>query len=77
MTPQMPALEIWAGVESTVNRVGDRWHDQLELAGHGGRIDDLERVAALGIRRLRYPVLWERVAPWYPPGPTGAGLIRG
>jgi dTDP-4-dehydrorhamnose reductase len=57
------ALELWGGVECTVNRVDDVYHDQLELTGHAHRPDDLERVAALGIRRLRYPVLWERIAP--------------
>lgn len=55
--------EVWGGVECTVNRVGDRWLDQLERNGHATRADDLERFAALGIRALRYPVLWERVAP--------------
>lgn len=58
-----PPLELWGGIECTVNRVGDSYHDQLEFTGHAGRIDDLQRVGALGIRRLRYPVLWERVAP--------------
>jgi dTDP-4-dehydrorhamnose reductase len=58
-----PPLELWGGIECTVNRVGDRYHDQLDLTGHAGRSADLERVAALGVRRLRYPVLWERVAP--------------
>ena len=24
-----PPLEMWGGVECTVNRVGDRWFDQL------------------------------------------------
>ena len=58
-----PQLELWAGVECTVNRVGDRFHDQLELNGHAARISDLEMFAALGIRAMRYPVLWERTAP--------------
>lgn len=59
------ALELWGGVECTVNRVGDRFHDQLELSGHAGPrgLQDLERFAALGIRALRYPLLWERLAP--------------
>jgi dTDP-4-dehydrorhamnose reductase len=55
-------IELWGGVECTVNRVGDRYHDQLELTGHADRPADLERIAALGISRLRYPVVWERVA---------------
>ena len=55
--------ELWAGVECTVNRVGDGYSDQLERTGHAIRIKDLERLAALGVRRLRYPILWERTAP--------------
>ncbi|MDP2315224.1 MAG: family 1 glycosylhydrolase [Pseudomonadota bacterium] len=62
----MKPLELWGGVECTVNRVHDRWHDQLRLGGHHERIDDLDRIADLGIRTVRYPVLWERVAPDHP-----------
>ncbi len=58
-----PALEMWGGVECTVNRVGDAYFTQLERSGHCARDDDLERFAALGIRALRFPVLWERTAP--------------
>ncbi|HEX5872146.1 MAG TPA: sugar nucleotide-binding protein, partial [Longimicrobium sp.] len=50
-------------MECTRNRVGDRYLDQLERGGHAERIDDLDRFAALGIRTLRYPFLWERIAP--------------
>jgi dTDP-4-dehydrorhamnose reductase len=56
-------VELWGGVECTVNRVGDHYFSQLERSGHDSRFDDLDRVAELGIRALRYPVLWERVAP--------------
>ena len=56
-------LELWGGVECTVNRVGDCYFDQIERTGHSVRIDDLDRFAALGIRALRYPILWERIAP--------------
>ena len=55
------SLELWAGVECTVNRVGDRYYDQLEKSGHLTRIEDLQKFADLGIRTLRYPVLWEKV----------------
>jgi dTDP-4-dehydrorhamnose reductase len=56
--------EVWAGVECTVNRVGERYFDQLARNGHAARGDaDLDRLAALGIRALRFPVLWERVVP--------------
>jgi len=53
-------LELWGGHECTVNRVGDRWLDQSRLSGHQERPDDLDRFAELGLRALRYPVLWER-----------------
>ena len=54
---------MWGGVECTVHRVGDLYRDQLHLSGHEGRAEDLDRFAALGIRAIRYPVLWERTAP--------------
>lgn len=55
--------EVWGGLECTVNRVGERTFDQVQRSGHEGRPEDLERFAALGLRTLRYPVLWERTAP--------------
>jgi dTDP-4-dehydrorhamnose reductase len=58
-----PLPELWGGLECTVNRVGDKYFDQLDRSGHSQRLDDLDRIASLGIRTLRYPVLWERVAP--------------
>jgi dTDP-4-dehydrorhamnose reductase len=56
-------LQVWAGVECTVNRVGDQYFDQLERNGHAQRLSDLDLFAELGVQKLRYPVLWERVAP--------------
>ena len=65
---KLKPLELWGGVEPTVNRVGDRFFDQLERSGHAGPRgeEDLGRFAALGLRALRYPVLWERHAPEEP-----------
>jgi dTDP-4-dehydrorhamnose reductase len=57
------AIELWGGVECTVNRVGDDYIDQLESTGHDRRLSDLDLFAAIGLSTLRYPVLWERVAP--------------
>lgn len=59
-------LEIWGGPECTVNRVGNRYFDQLELSGHASRLSDIERIASLGIKTVRYPILWERTAPSTP-----------
>ncbi|MDR5857677.1 family 1 glycosylhydrolase [Caballeronia sp. LZ062] len=56
-------LVLWGGLECTVNRVRDTFFSQLDRNGHATREDDLQRFASLGIRALRYPVLWERTAP--------------
>ncbi|WP_204248439.1 family 1 glycosylhydrolase [Hymenobacter sp. PAMC 26628] len=60
---QPAAVEIWGGVECTCRRVGEAYSDQLVRNGHRDRLDDLDRFAALGLCTLRYPVLWETVAP--------------
>src|SRR5581483_3482106 len=62
MTAAAP-LEIWGGVECTHNRVGDRWFDQLAWSGHDARDGDIGAFGALGLSAIRYPVLWERLAP--------------
>ena len=55
-------MQLWGGIECTLNRVGSDTFDQLARCGHYARGDDLDRIAALGIRTLRYPLLWERAA---------------
>ncbi len=57
------APELWGGVECTVNRVGNQRFDELKRSGHDRRPEDLDLFASLGLRALRYPVLWERTAP--------------
>jgi dTDP-4-dehydrorhamnose reductase len=56
-------LEWWGGVEPTINRVGDRYFSQLERNGHRTRPSDLDAFAQLGLRRLRFPILWEELVP--------------
>lgn len=58
-----PPLQLWGGVECTVNRVGDRYFDQFTHSCHHLRPDDIDRFADLGLSALRIPILWERVAP--------------
>ena len=53
-------LQLWGGFECTVNRVGNRYLDQTSYSGHDARAFDLDLVADLGLRTLRYPALWER-----------------
>jgi dTDP-4-dehydrorhamnose reductase len=52
-------LEIWGGIECTINRIGESYRDQLHYAGHHTRENDIEEIAKLGISKLRYPLLWE------------------
>jgi dTDP-4-dehydrorhamnose reductase len=54
------SLELWGGLECTVNRVGNGYFDQTRRTGHEHRINDLDLIAELGIKTLRYPILWER-----------------
>ncbi len=56
-------LELWGGHECSVNRVGEKYLDQTVCTGHQARESDLDLFASLGLKALRYPLLWERVAP--------------
>ncbi len=56
-------IELWGGVECTRARIGDSYRDQADETGHAERPEDLDRIAALGFRTLRYPILWETVSP--------------
>lgn len=62
----MNELELWAGFECTINRVGDVFRNQFVDSGHDHRIADLNLLAELGVRTLRYPVAWETVSPQTP-----------
>lgn len=54
---------MWGGVECTIRRIGDGYSDQLVRSGHRTRVEDLNQFAELGITKLRYPILWEQIAP--------------
>src|SRR5678816_2846854 len=55
--------EIWGGIECTINRVNDKFFDQLEFANHYARRSDIDLIASSGIKSLRFPVLWEKHQP--------------
>jgi dTDP-4-dehydrorhamnose reductase len=57
------AVAIWGGIEQTLRRKHNHFDDQLVRNGHHQRLSDLDAIAALGIKTLRYPLLWERIAP--------------
>ncbi|USU07869.1 DDE-type integrase/transposase/recombinase [Sphingomonadaceae bacterium OTU29MARTA1] len=56
-------LQLWGGPGCTVNRTASGYQDQTRLSGHHGRSNDLELFGSLGLAAIRYPILWERVAP--------------
>jgi dTDP-4-dehydrorhamnose reductase len=56
--------EVWGGLECSFNRVKDRYMDQLHYCGHYARAaKDIDTIATLGIKAMRYPVIWERLHP--------------
>jgi dTDP-4-dehydrorhamnose reductase len=57
------APEIWGGIECTINRVKKQYFDQLEYSGHYHRPEDLQHIAGIGVKKLRYPILWEKHQP--------------
>ena len=59
-------LELWGGVECTVVRIGDDYRSQIVDTGHAARLGDIDAMAALGVKAVRYPILWETVAPESP-----------
>ncbi|HEY0026277.1 MAG TPA: family 1 glycosylhydrolase [Allosphingosinicella sp.] len=56
-------LELWGGVECTIVRLGDEFRDQTAETGHRGRRGDIDLIADLGVTTVRYPILWEAIAP--------------
>ncbi|MBV4359052.1 family 1 glycosylhydrolase [Pinibacter aurantiacus] len=55
--------EIWGGLECSINRTSDHFHDQLEDGGYYNRSHNIEAISKLGITTLRFPLLWERHQP--------------
>ncbi|MBC8143090.1 MAG: family 1 glycosylhydrolase [Armatimonadetes bacterium] len=56
-------LELWAGLEGSLTRVGDSLYDQFAETGHLTRAGDFDRIADLGATTVRYALHWERIAP--------------
>src|SRR3546814_16303525 len=76
------SLELWGGIECTIARIGDIWRNQISETGHHERSCDIDRIVELGIKTIRYPILWEENSPRHPDkfdfGWTAArlGLLR-
>lgn len=56
-------IELWGGIECTVNRIRNTWMDQVARSGHVARLSDFDLFKDLGVTTLRHPILWERTAP--------------
>ena len=63
---EVPPLELWGGVECSIVRVGDDYRNQIVETGHSSRLDDIDAMTELGLKAVRYPILWESVAPESP-----------
>ncbi|MDQ3843374.1 MAG: glycoside hydrolase, partial [Bacteroidota bacterium] len=54
--------EIWGGIECTINRIGENYFDQLDNADLY-RHPHIEAIIDLGIKKVRFPILWEKHQP--------------
>src|SRR5215211_7891412 len=57
------SIDLWGGIECTINRIQNVYHDQLHYSKHYMRENDIDEIADLGIKTIRYPLLWEYHQP--------------
>lgn len=62
LSNQSVNVEIWGGLECTINRVGEVFFDQLDF-GDIYKQKYLSNIAGLGIKKIRFPILWEKHQP--------------
>lgn len=55
--------EVWGGAECTIVRLNQEYRDQSAETGHRDRRDDIGLMAELGLTTIRFPILWEAIAP--------------
>lgn len=53
-------VALWAGIECSYSRIGDRYVDQLERSGTYDHPEHIDQLIALGPAAIRFPILWER-----------------
>jgi len=66
MSHSAAPLELWSGVECTIVRLGDEYRDQTKETGHDRRPEDIDLIKDMGVTTVRYPILWEAIAPERP-----------
>src|SRR5436305_8345124 len=52
--------QLWAGLECSINRVNNNFFDQFEFSGCYRNKNHIEALISLGVKAVRYPLLWER-----------------
>jgi hypothetical protein len=70
---RLPRWSFGAEAECTIVRLGNEWRDQSIETGHRFRPEDIDHIADLGVRRVRFPIIWESVAPDRPTSSTSNG----
>jgi dTDP-4-dehydrorhamnose reductase len=63
LNAESPELELWGGFECTIVRIEDEYRDQTKETGHHARASDIDLIADMGVKTVRYPILWESIAP--------------
>jgi dTDP-4-dehydrorhamnose reductase len=59
----MNELEVWGGVDYSLNRIRDEYLHQGIKLEHHKKVTSPLIFAQMGIKKVRYPCLWELVAP--------------
>jgi dTDP-4-dehydrorhamnose reductase len=59
-------VQLWGGLECSVVRIGNSFRNLIDETGHTERNGDIAALQSLGIKTVRYPILWETVAPSSP-----------
>jgi len=52
-------VELWGGFECTLNRIDNRFRDQLLQNERSARIDCLNQLSDLGVTSFRYRIAWD------------------
>lgn len=65
-------MEVWGGIECSINRVGESYFDQLEYNKLYDRPELLNHIVELGLKAMRFPILWEKNWPDHDKAPVWA-----
>jgi dTDP-4-dehydrorhamnose reductase len=66
LTADRDRLELWGGLECSIVRIANSYRNLIDETGHTERNGDIAALQSLGIKKVRYPILWETIAPTCP-----------